>query len=80
MAKQKLKDLRDKPIDQLQSMLTERRRHLFDLRSQSVTEKLEDPTQLGKTRKQIARLLTLMKERQTAEAKTKSGKEPVAAK
>ncbi len=34
------------------------RRHLFDLKSQAVTEKLEDPTLLRKTRRDIARLLT----------------------
>jgi len=34
------------------------RRHLFDLKSQAVTEKLEDPSMVRKTRKDIARLLT----------------------
>lgn len=34
------------------------RRHLFDLRTQSVTEKIEDTSQFHKTRKDIARLLT----------------------
>ena len=42
--------------------------HLFDLRSQAVTEKLEDPTQIGKTRKQIARLNTILREKQLAES------------
>lgn len=58
-------------IEEIQSMKTveihdelERlRRHLFDLRSQAVTEKLEDPTQIIKTRKDIARLLTMLKQR-----------------
>ena len=39
------------------------RRHLFDLRSQAVTEKLEDASQIGKTRKDIARLFTVLNER-----------------
>ena len=34
------------------------RRHLYDLKSQAVTEKLEDPSQIGKTRRDIARLLS----------------------
>ena len=34
------------------------RRHLFDLRTQAVTEKIEDTSQFGKARKDIARLLT----------------------
>ncbi len=40
------------------------RRHLFDLRSQAVTEKLENPRQLGNIRRDIARLLTEQKSRQ----------------
>ena len=42
--------------------------HRDALRSQAVTEKLEDPTQIGKTRKEIARINTILRERQTAEA------------
>ena len=34
------------------------RRRLFEIRSQMVTEKLEDPMQIRKTRRDIARLLT----------------------
>lgn len=34
------------------------RHKLFDLRSQSVTEKLENPRQLGNLRRDIARVLT----------------------
>jgi ribosomal protein L29 len=37
---------------------------LFDLRTQSVTEKLEDPSQLRKTRKDIARIKTALRQRQ----------------
>lgn len=38
-------------IDRLQ-------RRLYDLRTQTVTEKIEDPSQFGKVRKDIARLKT----------------------
>ncbi|MHB1156235.1 MAG: 50S ribosomal protein L29 [Phycisphaerales bacterium] len=41
-------------------------RHTFDLKSQAVTEKLEDPSQLSKTKKDIARLLTEQRSRQLA--------------
>lgn len=34
------------------------RRRLFDLRSQAVTEKIEDTSQSGKARKDLARVLT----------------------
>jgi hypothetical protein len=37
---------------------------LFELRTQAVTEKLEDPSQLRKTRKEIARIKTILRQRQ----------------
>lgn len=85
MAMTKIKELRDKPVDQLQAMLKERRRHLFDLRSQSVTEKLEDPTQLGKTRREIAKIMTILRQQEIAkqpakQAAAKETKQPAAAK
>jgi large subunit ribosomal protein L29 len=64
-----IKEIREKDSSQLKHDLVERRKHLFDLRSQAVTEKLEDPTQLRKTRKDIARILTLLHQR---ELETKS--------
>jgi large subunit ribosomal protein L29 len=67
--KAKLKELRDKSVEDLQREVVEKQKHLFDLRSQAVTEKLEDPTQLTKTRKEIARIKTLIRERQLAETK-----------
>lgn len=60
------KEIREKTDDVLKSDLAERRKHLFDLRSQAVTEKLEDPSQLGKTRKDIARILTELSQRKNA--------------
>jgi large subunit ribosomal protein L29 len=66
--KAKLKELRDKNVEDLRRDVTEKQRHLFDLRSQAVTEKLEDPTQIGKTRREIARIKTIIRERETATA------------
>ncbi len=60
----KIKEIRDKSDDALKAELAERRKHLFDLRSQAVTEKLEDPTQLEKARKTIARIQTVIRQRQ----------------
>ncbi len=59
----KIDAVRALKTDELHAELERLRRHLFDLRAQAVTEKLEDPTQLSKTRKTIARLLTVLKER-----------------
>ena len=47
----------------IQQELAEKRKHLFDLRSQAVTEKLEDPSQLRKTKKDIARIKTVIRQR-----------------
>ena len=69
--KAKLKELRDKSAEDLQREILEKQKHLFDLRSQAVTEKLEDPTQLTKTRKEIARIKTLLRERQIAQTPKK---------
>jgi large subunit ribosomal protein L29 len=59
-----LKEIREKQTDHLKHELEEQRKHLFDLRTQAVTEKLEDPSQLGKTRKVIARMQTILKQRE----------------
>ena len=64
-----LKELREKPTDALTQELKEKQKHLFELRSQAVTEKLEDPSQLGKTRREIAQLKTLVHERELSEKK-----------
>lgn len=69
MAKKTKNELLDKSDDALKELLNERQRHLFDLRSQAVTEKLDDATQLGKTKKEIARIKTLQRQRQLAAAK-----------
>ncbi len=42
----KMKEIREKETDHLQHELAEQQKHLFTLRTQSVTEKLEDPSQL----------------------------------
>lgn len=63
------KEIREKESGHLEHELAEQRKHLFDLRSQAVTEKLEDPSQLRKARKDIARVLTVLRERRTQEQK-----------
>jgi len=71
----KIKEIREKSDEALKIELAERLKHLFDLRSQSVTEKLEDPSQLGKTRKDISRIKTIIRQRQLeAAAKTSKSK------
>ncbi len=63
------KEIREKETTQLNHELVERQKHMFDLRSQAVTEKLEDPSQLRKTRKDIARIRTVIRQRELEQAK-----------
>ncbi len=44
------------------------RRRLFELKQQSVTEKIENPNQLGQMRRDIARMLTEQRAREIAAA------------
>ena len=68
----KMKEITDKETEHLRQELTEKQKHMFHLRSQAVTEKLEDPTQLGKTRKDIARIKTVIRQRQVKEQSTQA--------
>jgi len=54
---------REMSTDELEDKLDELQRHLFELRSQSVTEKLENYKSVINTRREIARLKTVMQER-----------------
>lgn len=57
--------------EELHAELDRLRRHLFDLRSQAVTEKLEDPARLTKTKRVIARILTTLHERHETEVESR---------
>ncbi len=50
--------------EELALEVTRLRRHAYDLRCQQVTERIEDTSQFGKTKKDIARLLTEQRARQ----------------
>jgi len=56
-------EIREMKTEELHAELDRIRRHLFDLRAQSATEKLENPHRLKETRKDIARILTVLNER-----------------
>jgi len=62
----KVKDLRQLSDEELGLELERLRRHLFDVRSQAVTEKLEDPTLITKAKRDTARILTVQQERRSA--------------
>ena len=68
----KMKEIREKQTEHLQHELAEKQKHLFELRSQAVTEKLEDPSQLTKTRRDIARMKTALRQRESEAQQTQS--------
>ena len=67
----KMKEIRERETNHLEHELAEQQKHLFELRSQAVTEKLEDPSQLGKTRRDIARIKTVLRQRVLEQEKSK---------
>src|SRR5436853_7692441 len=61
--------------EDLNNSLREVRKHLFDLRFQSATDRLETPSEIRKARREIARIKTLQRQRQFAQP-AKGIKEP----
>jgi large subunit ribosomal protein L29 len=59
----KTQQYREMSPDELAVKLEELERHLFDLRSQSVTEKLENSRAVTNARRDIAKIRTIMRER-----------------
>jgi large subunit ribosomal protein L29 len=67
----KIKEIREKDTTALEHELTEAQKHIYDLRSQAVTEKLEDPSQLMKAKRTIARIKTILRQRQLEQSRKK---------
>ena len=59
----KAKQLREMSLDELQTTLEDFEKRLFDLRSQAVTEKLENSKAIINARRDIARVRTVLQER-----------------
>ncbi len=59
----KAKQLREMAAGELEDKLLELQRKLFEMRSQAVTEKLENCHSVKNTRREIARVLTVLNEK-----------------
>ncbi len=68
----KTKEVRKLNDEEITIETTRLRRRLFDLRCQVVTEKIDDTSQFGKTKKDLARVLTEANRRR-AEAQLANG-------
>ena len=62
-------ELRELSNEDLEHRLAERRQELFNLRFQSVTGALENSARLKLTKREIARILTVVHEREAEAAK-----------
>lgn len=62
----KASELREMSSEQLLLALREGRENLFRLRFQAETERLDAPSELRKNRREIARIKTILRERELA--------------
>ena len=62
-------ELRDLSDDELGDRLKDRRQELFNLRFQSVTGALENTARLKLAKREIARILTVVTEREATKAR-----------
>ncbi len=65
----KLNEYRGMSDEQLSLTLKDTEKHLFQLRFQSATDRLETPSEIRKARKEIARLKTLQRARELEKLK-----------
>jgi large subunit ribosomal protein L29 len=61
--------------EQLELTLKELTKNLFHLRFQSATERLETPSEIKKAKREIARIMTIRRERELAAPKQVGTKE-----
>jgi large subunit ribosomal protein L29 len=66
--KEFLKDIREKSVDELTKLLKEKKLHLFELKLKFKTQQLTNPNEITQTRRDISRVLTLMKEKENSNA------------
>jgi len=69
------KELRSKENKELLFDLKNYKKELFDLRFQSASENLTNPSRIGQIKKTVARILTILKEREKQESSAASQSE-----
>ncbi|MBW3595055.1 MAG: 50S ribosomal protein L29 [Actinobacteria bacterium] len=60
----KTSEIRDLPLEDIQERLTETKEELFNLRFQNVTGQLDNYKRLQELKKDIARIKTILRERE----------------
>ena len=64
----KAKEMREKPLNELNELLLEKRREQFNLRMQAGSGQPPRPSQFGEVRRDIARLKLVMSEKKVGDA------------
>ncbi len=64
----KLQEMREKTIDELKSAIVDFKKQLFNLRVQKATHKLENTALISTTKRLIAQVKTVIKEKEVQNA------------
>ncbi|MBE6550654.1 MAG: 50S ribosomal protein L29 [Ruminococcaceae bacterium] len=64
-----MEEFRDKSSDELKAQLKEKKNELFNLRFQLAINQLANPNQIPETKKTIARIMTVLREKEIAAQK-----------
>ena len=66
MAQVKASTMRDQTVDEIQGRITELREELFNLRFRNSMKQLDNPLKIRTGRRELARLLTVLKQKETS--------------
>ena len=65
MKAKEIKDIRNLSVEDLQKKLSDLKKDLFMLRMQHATNQLDNPMQIAAVKKDIARIKTIIREKET---------------
>ena len=60
----KIKEIRELSLEELKTKLTDLKSELFNLRFQHATNQLDNPMKMVETKKSIAKVMTVIKEKE----------------
>ena len=75
MPQVKARQLRDKNVDELREQENNLREQIFKLRFQKATGQAESPQKIALVRKELARVLTVIREKTAGESSPATGRE-----
>jgi large subunit ribosomal protein L29 len=73
MPSRKAEELRSMDVGELEGRLAEAKQELFNLRFQIVTGQLDNSARIGQVKKDVARINTVLREREIEEAESLEG-------